>query len=277
MANTSLASEEQQLLSLGDSVLRAAARSGGAAGGGGGGGGGAPSLGSGADARHGAFLHAAKEIPGDRSATDGARLEGPRSPYTLRAGTLIPGVLLTGINSDLPGDVLAQVSRDVYDSDKQQSLLIPKGARLLGTYDHQIAAGEVRLLVAWTRLILPDGRSLGLPGLELVDRQGQTGAPGEVETHWQRVFGNALLLSALSAGAQLSQPRQASVLAPPSTGQVATGALGRELSGVASEMVRRGLDVAPTITIPQGQAFNVFLKGDLVFDRPYQPMPTGLP
>jgi type IV secretion system protein VirB10 len=239
--------------------------------------GGAPSLASGADARHGAFLHAAQEIPGERSATAGARLEPPRSPYTLRAGTLIPGVLLTGINSDLPGDVLAQVSRDVYDSDKQQSLLIPKGARLLGTYDHQIAAGEVRLLVAWTRLILPDGRSLALPGLELVDRQGQTGATGEVDTHWRRVFGNALLLSALSAGAQLSQPRQASVLAPPATGQVAAGALGQELSGVASEMVRRGLDVPPTITIPQGQSFNVFLKGDLVFDGPYQPVPRGLP
>jgi type IV secretion system protein VirB10 len=173
--------------------------------------------------------------------------------------------------------VLAQVSRDVYDSDKQQSLLIPKGARLLGTYDHQISAGEVRLLVAWTRLILPDGRSLGLPGLELVDRQGQTGATGQVDTHWRRVFGNALLLSAISAGVQLSQPRQASVLAPPSTGQVAAGALGQELSGVASEMVRRGLDVAPTITVPQGQSFNVFLKGDLVFDGPYQPMPTSLP
>ncbi len=231
MASTSLATEEQQLLSLGDSVLRAAARSPGAAAGGGGG---APSLGSGADARHGAFLHAAKEIPGDRSATAGARLEGPRSPYTLRAGTLIPGVLLTGINSDLPGDVLAQVSRDVYDSEKQQSLLIPKGARLLG-------------------------------------------ATGEVDTHWRRVFGNALLLSALSAGVQLSQPRQASVLAPPSTGQVAAGALGQELSGVASEMVRRGLDVAPTITVPQGQSFNVFLKGDLVFDRPYQPVAAVVP
>jgi type IV secretion system protein VirB10 len=273
---TPLATEEQQLLSLGDSVLRAAARSGGS-GGGGGGGGGAPSSASGADARHGAFLHAAQEIHGERGPAAGARLEPLRSPYTLRAGTLIPGVLLTGINSDLPGDVLAQVSRDVYDSDKQQSLLIPKGARLLGTYDHQIGAGEVRLLVAWTRLILPDGRSLALPGLELVDRQGQTGATGEVDTHWRRVFGNALLLSALSAGAQLSQPRQASVLAPPATGQVAAGALGQELSGVASEMVRRGLDVPPTITIPQGQSFNVFLKGDLVFDGPYQPVPRGLP
>jgi type IV secretion system protein VirB10 len=278
-ARTPLATEEQQLLSLGDSVLRAAARSGAPAGGGGtgGGGGGAPSLGSGAEARHRAFLHAAGETPGGSQATPAARLEPRRSSYTLRAGTLIPGVLLTGINSDLPGDVLAQVSRDVYDSEKQTALLIPKGARLLGTYDHQIAAGEVRLLVAWTRLLLPDGRSLGLPGLALVDRHGQTGATGDVDTHLGRVFGNALLLSAIAAGAQLSQPRQASVLAPPSTGQVAAGALGQELSGVASELVRRGLDVPPTITIHEGQSFNVFLKGDLVFDGPYQPVPARRP
>jgi type IV secretion system protein VirB10 len=113
--------------------------------------------------------------------------------------------------------------------------------------------------------------------LELVDRAGQTGATGEVDTHWRRVFGNALLLSAISAGVQLSQPRQASVLAPPATGQVAAGALGQELSGVASELLRRGMDVPPTISIPQGQSFNVFLKGDLVFDGPYQPVAAGAP
>lgn len=272
-----LATEEQQLLSLGDSVLRAAARSGASGGGGGSGGASAPSVRSGADARHGAFLHAASGTERERAATAMTRLEPPGSPYTLRAGTLIPGVLLTAINSDLPGDVLAQVSRDVYDSRNQQALLIPKGTRLLGTYDHPVAAGEVRLLVAWTRLILPDGRSLGLPGLELVDRQGQTGAAGDVDTHWRRVFGNALLLSAIAAGVQLSQPRQLSVLAPPATGQVTAGALGQELSGVASEMLRRGVDVPPTITIPQGQSFNVFLKGDLMFDGPYHPVAAGLP
>jgi type IV secretion system protein VirB10 len=277
-AVTPLATEEQQLLSLGDSVLRAAARSGGGGSGSGAGGGGAvPGPASAVGARHGAFLHAASGTQAAPRAAAQARLEGPGSPYTLRAGTLIPGVLLTGINSDLPGDVLAQVSRDVYDSEQQQALLIPKGTRLLGTYDHPVAAGEVRLLVAWTRLILPDGRSLGLPGLELVDRQGQTGATGDVDTHWRRVFGNALLLSAIAAGMQLSQPRQASVLAPPPTGQVAAGALGQELSGVASELLRRGMDVPPTISIPQGQAFNVFLKGDLLFAGPYQPVAAGLP
>ncbi len=143
-------------------------------------------------------------------------------------------------------------------------------ARLIGTYDNQVAAGEERLLVAWTRLIFPDGRSLRLPGLALKDLEGQTGAKDQVDTHWQRVFGRAVLLSAISAGVQLSQPPQTTAFTAPSAGQVASGALGQELSNVALEILRRGMDVAPTITIRQGQAFNVFLNGDLVFDAPYE-------
>lgn len=256
-----LAAEEQQLVSLGDSVLRASARAGvsGAAA--------APITSQPRDGRHRAFLDAAGDA---RGAILSARLEPAGSPYTLRAGTVIPGLLVTGITSDLPGDLVGQVSRDVYDSRTQRIVLIPKGARLLGTYDNQIAAGEGRLLVAWTRLILPDGRSLRLPGLALKDLEGQTGAKDRVDTHWQRVFGKALLLSAISAGAQLSQPQQTSIFAPPSAGQVAAGALGQELSNVALEILRRGMDIPPTITIRPGQPFNVFLSGDLVFDAPYE-------
>ena len=256
-----LAVEEQHLVSLGDSVLRASTRAGvgGAA---------APPVASPPrDGRHRAFLDAAGDTHG---ATVPARLEPAGSPYTLRAGTVIPALLVTGINSDLPGDLVGQVSRDVYDSRTQRICLIPKGARFIGTYDNQLAAGEDRLLVAWTRLILPDGRSLKLPGLALKDLAGQTGAQGEVNTHWQRVFGKALLLSAISAGAQVSQPQQTSAFAPPSAGQVAAGALGQELSSVALEILRRGLDVPPTITVRAGQPFNVFLNGDLVFDGPYE-------
>jgi type IV secretory pathway VirB10-like protein len=254
-----LAAEEQQLVRLGDSVLRAAPRAGV-------GGIGAMSP-TPRERAHRAFLDAVGDA---RGGTMSPRLEPAGSPYTLRAGTVIPGLLVTGINSDLPGDLVGQVSRDVYDSRTQRLCLIPKGARLIGTYDNQIAAGEDRLLVAWTRLILPDGRSLRLPGLALKDLAGQTGAQGRVDTHWQRVFGKAVLLSAIGAGAQLSQPQQASVLATPSAGQVAAGALGQELSSAALEILRRGLDVPPTITVAAGQPFNVFLNGDLVFDGPYE-------
>src|SRR5438552_3325243 len=254
-----LAVEEQQLVSLGDSVLRASTRAGvgGAAA--------SPMVSPSRDGRHRAFLDAAGDA---RGATVPARLEPEGSPYTLRAGTVIPSLLVTGINSDLPGELVGQVSRDVYDSRTQRICLIPKGARFIGTYDNQIAAGEDRLLVAWTRLILPDGRSLRLPGLALKDLAGQTGAQGHVDAHWQRVFGKAVMLSAIGAGAQLSQPQQASVLATPSAGQVAAGALGQQLSSVALEILRRGLDVPPTITVAAGQPFNVFLNGDLVFDGP---------
>ena len=254
-----LAAEEQQLVSLGDSVLRASTR-----GGVGGSSATPPTL---RERSHRAFLDAVGDA---RGAAVPARLEPAGSPYTLRAGTVIPGSLITGINSDLPGDLVGQVSRDVYDSRTQRIVLIPKGSRLIGSYDNQIAAGEGRLLVAWTRLIFPDGRSLRLPGLALKDVAGQTGAKDKVDTHWQRVFGKALLLSAISAGAQLSQPQQTSIFAPPSAGQVAAGALGQELSNVALEILRRGMDVPPTITIRPGQPFNVFLNGDLVFDAPYE-------
>ncbi len=202
-----------------------------------------------------------------------ARLEPAGSPYTIRAGTVIPGILLTAITSDLPGECLGQVSRDVYDSKTQRILLLPKGSKLICRYDDQVAAGQGRLLVAWTRLIFPDGRSMTLPGLALKDAQGQTGAVGNVDNHMARVFGNALLLSAIGAGAQLSQPRQTSIFAAPTAGEVAAGAAGQELSNVAVEILRRGMDQAPTITIPQGASFNVFLNGDLVFDGPYVPEP----
>jgi type IV secretion system protein TrbI len=264
--------EEQQLVTLGDSIMRSALRQSGPLPG--------PALSGDADrstgipiagASHQSFATKAAEAVA-KTATH-AQLNPAGSPYTLRAGTLIPALLITGITSDLPGDIVGQVSRDVYDSRSQRILLIPRGSRLIGTYDNQIAAGQGRLLVAWTRLLLPDGRSMQLPGLPLTDREGNSGAKGKVDNHWRRVFGNALLLSALSAGLQLSQPSQATVLATPSAGQVAAGAVGQELSTVAMEIIKRGMSAAPTITIPAGQAFNVMLNGDIAFDEPFVPRP----
>lgn len=266
-----LVTEEEQLVALGDSIMRAALRQ--------------PGLG-GARVTAPAPLKSDGSAPSSNAASNRsfstravdaagsttiAQIEPAGSPYTLRAGTVIPGLLITGINSDLPGEIVGQVSRNVYDSRTQRIPLIPKGSRLIGTYDNQVAAGQGRLLVAWTRLILPDGRSVRLPGLALTDPAGQSGAKDKVDNHWRRVFGNALLLSAISAGVQLSQPSQTSVLSTPSAGQVAAGAVGQELSNVALEILRRGMDVAPTITIRAGQPFNVFLSGDLVLGAPYNP------
>lgn len=265
-APSSPTSEEEQIVSLGDSIMRSAIRPG-ATGTAGGTGAPAPPASDGAAARGTTQSFASRAVEGASVATV-AQLEPAESPYTLSAGTVIPGLLITGINSELPGQIVGQVSRPVYDSRTQREVLIPRGSRLIGTYDNQIAMGQGRLLVAWTRIIFPDGQSMRLPGLALTDNAGQSGAKDKVDNHWRRVFGNALLLSAISAGVQLSQPSQATVLSTPSAGQVAAGAVGQELSNVALEILRRGMDVAPTITIRAGQPFNVFLSGDLVFDGP---------
>jgi type IV secretion system protein VirB10 len=184
--------------------------------------------------------------------------------------------LVTGINSDLPGEVLGQTSRDVFDSETQHNLLVPKGSRLIGTYDSR-SVGTGRLIVAWTRLILPDGRSMMLPHLAGTDVEGQAGLHDEVDHHYGRVYGAALLTSALTAGVQLSQPQQSGLYAVPSTRQVAAGALGQTMGDVALESARRGLDIPPTVVIRPGQPFDVFLSGDLSFPAPYRPEYAAAP
>lgn len=182
--------------------------------------------------------------------------------YTLFAGAVIPALMITGINSDLAGDLLAQVSRNVYSSD-QRALLIPKGSRLIGRYDDQVALGQNRLVVAWTRLILPDGRSIAFPGLPTQDPAGASGVRDRVNNHYTRTFGNALLLSGIGAGFQLSQPRGGSVFSNPSTGEIAAAEVARELSAVSSEMIRRNMSIKPTIEVRPGTPFVVFLNGDI--------------
>ena len=195
-------------------------------------------------------------------------------PHTVQAGTVIPAVLLTEVNSDLPGDVLAQVARDVYDSQTQQTLLLPKGAKLLGRYHDQIGVGQNRLLLAWTRVLFPDGRSIALPGLPTTDPAGAGGVADQVDRHGNRVFGTAALLSLIGAGAQLSQPRGGyGPWGTPSAGEVAAGAMGQQLAGVATQLLQRDLDVQPTIRIRQGMPFNVFLTADLTFPGAYEPTP----
>ena len=191
------------------------------------------------------------------------------SAFAVQAGTVIPAVLMTEINSDLPGECLAQTTRDVFDTRTQHVLLIPRGAKLLCRYDDQLGAGQSRLLVAWTRILLPDGRSVQLPGLPATDQAGARGIADQVDRHTRRTFATAGALSLLSAAVQLSQPQNGNLLATPSAGQVAAGALGQQLNTVAIEMLRRDMNNQQTIRIRQGTQFNVFLNTDLVFPGRY--------
>jgi type IV secretion system protein VirB10 len=197
-------------------------------------------------------------------------LDPPLSATQLDAGSLLPAVLATGINSDLPGDLVAQVTRDVFDSRTERRVLIPRGSRLLGRYQNQVAAGQHRLLVAWDRLLFPDGTSLRFPGLPGTSPSGEAGIPGSVDNHLPTVFGSALLLSLLSAGAQLSQPQESATFGQAaSTRQVGAAALGQELSTVSTELLRRRLAIAPTLRIPSGTEFQVFVRADLALP-PYR-------
>jgi type IV secretion system protein TrbI len=193
------------------------------------------------------------------------------SPYEVKAGTIIPGVLLTGVNSDLPGQLIAQVREPVFDTETGQHLLIPQGARLVGLYGHQTVYGQERVLITWKRVIFPNGSSLtlkdGMPG---TDALGAAGFRDEVNQHLVRVFGSALLLSVISAGIQLSQiPEFGQGFSGPTAGNVLGAAVGQQLGQTSSELIRRGMNVSPTIEIRPGYAFNVMVIQDIVFPGPY--------
>ncbi len=196
------------------------------------------------------------------------------SPFVLQQGTLIPAILTGGIHSELPGQITAMVRRNVYDRTSGRHLLLPQGARLVGSYDNRIAWGQKRVLFAWHRLIFPDGRSLDLQGMPGADLAGRAGVRDKVNNHFVRTFGSALLLSAISAGAQLSQPRESRDGDGPSASQVAAAALGQELGRVATDVTRRNLRVPPTLEIRPGTLFHVEVTADLVLPGPYKGRPA---
>ena len=192
------------------------------------------------------------------------------SPYELHAGSIIPATLLTGINADLPGTILAQVRADVFDSVTGRYLLIPRGAKLVGVYDSRIAQGQRRVLVAWTRLLYPDGSSLDLLGMAGTDPAGYAGFGAKVDEHLSKTFNAALLLSIISAGAQLSQPQRSGTLnAVPDIGQTIAGAIGQQISNTSIQLTQRQLQITPTLEVPPGYLFDVLVDRDIVLSGPY--------
>jgi type IV secretion system protein TrbI len=206
-----------------------------------------------------------------------ASVREPVSPYEVQAGTIIPAVMLGAINSDLTGQILGQVRENVYDSVTGAHLLIPQGTRLVGLYDHRIVYGQERVLITWKRLILPSGSSLSLgDGMPGTDALGAAGFHDEVNNHYVRIFGNALLLSVISAGLQLSQiPEFGQDFRGPTAGNVLGAAVGQQFGSAAAESIRRGMGVAPTLEIRPGYPFTVIVTQDVVFPGPYQEARQG--
>jgi len=197
--------------------------------------------------------------------------EAPRTPYELRAGFVIPATLISGINSELPGQIMAQVSQDVYDTATGKHRLIPQGTRLVGTYDAQVAYGQRRVLVAWQRLVFPDGKAMDIGSMPGADGTGYSGFKDKVNNHYLRIFGNALLMSGVVAGINSSQTNPGNDPFGTSTNTLVTQALAQQMGRVATEMIQKNLNISPTLEIRPGYRFNVMVVKDLTFDRPYQP------
>lgn len=194
----------------------------------------------------------------------------PISKYEIKAGWEIPAMLEQELNSGLPGEIKALVTADVYDTATGQYLLIPQGARLIGTYDSSIAFGQDGLQAVWNRIIFPDASSIDLGGMVGQDSHGASGLRQDVDNHYKRLIGFALLSSVFTAGFQLSQSRGGSVLQYPSPAEIAAGSAGQEVSQTGSQIIRKNLNIQPTIKVPVGYKFNVRVNRDILFDSPYE-------
>ena len=194
--------------------------------------------------------------------------------YEIKAGWDIPATLEQAINSDLPGEVKALVRSNVYDTATGKYLLIPQGARLVGAYNSRVAYGQYGVQVIWNRIIYPDGSSITLEGMAGYDAKGNSGFRSEVDNHYKRLIGFAVLTSLFSAGIELAQNGTGgtSALQTPTAGQTVSAAVGQQLGELGVEITRRNLNVQPTIKIPIGYRFNVRVNHDIVFDAPYRPL-----
>jgi len=206
---------------------------------------------------------------GSTETRNSGNLQMPSSPYQVMAGTVIAGALVTGIKSDLPGDVIGTVTEPVYDTATGKFLLIPQGSRLLGKYNSQVSYGQSRVQVVWSRIILPDTSSLKLDNPAGTDPAGYSGLEDGVDWHWDRVFAGAALTTLLGVGAELAEPENRQngnriVIAGRDSAQ-------DSINQVGQEMTRRNVSIQPTLTGRPALPVRIIVNRDLVL-RPYQPL-----
>ena len=196
-------------------------------------------------------------------------LQLPASPYQVMAGPVIAAALVTGIKSDLPGDVIATMTEPIYDTATGKFLLIPQGARLMGKYNSQVSYGQSRTQVVWNRVILPDTSSFQLDNLVGTDTAGYAGLEDGVDWHWDRVLAGAAMTTLLGIGAELAAPENRQE----GNRVIIAGRDGLQdsVSQVGQEMTRRNMNIQPTLTSRPGLPVRIIVNRDLVL-RPYQPM-----
>ena len=210
-----------------------------------------------------------KKDKSDRWQSD-SKVEAPRTPYTLRAGSVIPATLISGINSELPGQIIGQISQNVYDTGTGKHLLLPQGSRLVGTYSSDVSYGQSRVMVAWQRIVFPDGKALDIGAMPGADGAGYSGFTDQVDNHYLRIFGSAILMSGITAGATLSQNNTNNVYGQQNASSALSEALGQQLGNVTTQMISKNLSISPTLEIRAGFRFNVMAVKDLALDKAYE-------
>jgi type IV secretion system protein VirB10 len=198
-------------------------------------------------------------------------------PFEIKTGTVIPGIMITGINSDLPGPMIAQVSQDVYDTATGSKLLVPQGSKIFGMYDSRVIYGQERVLIAWNRIVFPDGSSVALGAMPGADMSGAAGFNDQVNNHYLRIFGSAILMSFITGSTSyavdsMNNSSSTSNDNGTTTVQSALGAsLAQQLDQTALAMLQKNLNVKPTLEIRQGYQFNIVCTKDVVFRDAYKP------
>jgi type IV secretion system protein TrbI len=187
----------------------------------------------------------------------------PRSPYEVKAGTIIPATLLTAVNSDLPGQIIGQVRENVYDTVSGNYLLIPQGSKLLATYDSAVSYGQERVLFCWNRVIRPDGISISLECMPGADLAGASGATDDVNHHWWRIITGVALGTLLSATADRAAGNVTGY--QPTVAQSWAANAGGAINQAGQQITQKNLAIQPTITVRAGYSVNVIVTKDITF------------
>ncbi len=202
----------------------------------------------------------------------------PGHPFEIKTGTVIPGIMISGINSDLPGSLIAQVSQNVYDTATGHHLLIPQGCKLYGVYDSRVVYGQSRVLVAWNRLNFTDGSAVTLGAMPGTDISGYAGYEDQVNNHYLRIFGSSLLMSLITGGTSYAMDN-VSNSSDNSDGtsvqDAMAAALAAQMGQATLSLLQKNLNIKPTLEIRPGYQFNVIVTKDVVFQEPYTRLNNG--
>ncbi len=193
------------------------------------------------------------------------RVVPQRSSYELKRGSVIPATMITGINSDLPGRITAQVSQNVYDSATGHHLLVPQGAKLFGRYDSKVSFGQRRVLVVWTDIIFANGSTLQIGGMAGTDPEGYGGFTDKVDRHYLRTFGSAALVAIIGTGIDVSAPEGSAFATRDTASDAVRRNFAETFGRVAEQTISKNLDVQPTIRVRPGYKFNILVDQDIVF------------